>query len=192
MLPWGHAGLGYLCYHLWLRLRGRLPPNGHAVLALLVGTQFPDLLDKPATWVVPVLPSGRSLGHSLLALGLVALAVVVVERLATDRETRVPPLGRTRVWGAFLGGWAAHLLGDVYVLPFDPTTCVRYLLWPLLDHCVYPNDTSAIGWLAAFEFQSGQFVGVGVALVAGVLWWRDGRPGLETLRGWVRRWRSGR
>ena len=176
MLPWGHAGLGYVGYHLWLRLRHRLPPNGAAVIALGFGTQLPDLIDKPGTWLFGFLPSGRTLGHSLLTLGLATLVVMLLQNRSEARNRRT--------WWALLGGWFAHLVGDAYGLLFDPSTCVRYLLWPLLSHCAYENDTSVSGWLAAFEFSSRQLVGLGFALLAGVLWWLDGRPGLQTLREW--------
>lgn len=177
MLPWGHAGVGYVGYHLWLRLRGRLPPSGVAVLALALGTQFPDLIDKPATWVFAVLPSGRTLTHSLLTLGL-ATAIVGILVIRTKGRN-------AHAWWAFLGGWLAHLVGDAYTVLYDPETCVRFLLWPLLPHCVYENDTSALGWLAAFEFSPNQLVGLGVAVVGAVSWWSDGRPGLRTVRDWT-------
>lgn len=176
MLPWGHAALGYVGYHLWLRLRHRLPPSSVAVLALGLGTQLPDLIDKPGTWLFGVLPSGRSLGHSLLTLGL---ATVVVVLLLNRTEG-----SNDRAWWALLGGWLAHLVGDAYWPLFDPSTCVQYLLWPLLSHCVYENDTSVLGWLVAFEFSPGQSVGLGFALLGAVLWWFDGRPGLQMLRKW--------
>jgi hypothetical protein len=174
MLPWGHAGVGYVAYHLWLRLRNRLPPNGVAVVALLFGTQFPDLLDKPGAWIFGVLPSGRSFGHSLLTLGLVGLLVVLWLR----RTRRADP----RVWWAFLGGWFSHLLTDGYSILFDSETCLRYLLWPLVSTCGYENDTSALDWLAAFEFSQRQLLGVAFALSAALVWWFDGRPGLQTIR----------
>ena len=71
MLPWGHAALGYLFYTAYARLRYRHPPVGLSVYALGLGTQFPDLIDKPLAWHFAVLPSGRSLAHSLFTLGVV-------------------------------------------------------------------------------------------------------------------------
>ncbi|PSQ17916.1 hypothetical protein BRC99_00275 [Halobacteriales archaeon QS_7_69_60] len=66
MLPWGHLAVGYLAYSLAVRGRTGGPPAGLATAALAVGTQFPDLIDKPLVAWVSLLPSGRSLGHSLL------------------------------------------------------------------------------------------------------------------------------
>ena len=60
MLPWGHLAVGYLAYSLAVRVRSGGPPAGLAVAALAVGTQFPDLIDKPLVSWVSVLPSGRS------------------------------------------------------------------------------------------------------------------------------------
>lgn len=57
MWPWGHVGAGYLVYTLLRRHTGERPA-GAAVLALAVGTQFPDLVDKPLGWTVGLLPGG--------------------------------------------------------------------------------------------------------------------------------------
>ena len=65
MWPWGHLAVGYLVYSGLSRWRfGRLP-GSVATLAVALGTQLPDLVDKPLAWTVNVLASGRSLAHSL-------------------------------------------------------------------------------------------------------------------------------
>ena len=52
------------------------------MLALAIGTQLPDLIDKPLTYQFAVLPSGRSLGHSLF------FAAVLNRNLLVNLTTR--------------------------------------------------------------------------------------------------------
>jgi hypothetical protein len=122
MWPWEHLAFGYLWYSLPRRLTGSGPPAETAVVALAVGTQFPDLIDKPLAWGLAVLPSGLSLAHSLL----VAVPVWVVAVAVASR------VGRPSVGVAAAVGYASHLAGDVlYPLVVDGTLRIRFLLWPL-------------------------------------------------------------
>jgi membrane-bound metal-dependent hydrolase YbcI (DUF457 family) len=122
VFPLGHATVGYLLYVPFALLTDRRLPYGLTLGALLVGTQFPDLVDKPLVFV-GVLPSGRSLAHSLFfAAGLLVVLWFVTRRY-----------GRPHLTTAFAFGHLAHLLGDVV----DPITTGRtgelvFLLWPLL------------------------------------------------------------
>src|SRR6056297_3615611 len=98
MWPWGHAVVGYLAYSGTTHVGWKRPPSHAATVALLFGTQFPDLVDKPLAWSLGVLPSGRSLAHSTLtAVLLVCVLYVVFAR-------------RRAVVGAFALGYASHLL----------------------------------------------------------------------------------
>ena len=63
MWPWDHLAFGYVWYTLASRGWDGRPPSNAAAIALAVGTQFPDLVDKPLAWWLDVLPAGRSLGH---------------------------------------------------------------------------------------------------------------------------------
>ncbi len=173
MLPWGHAAVGYLCYRLYAFVRHRRPPTGMTVIALAIGTQFPDLVDKPLAWTFGVLPSGRSLAHSLLVLGVVA-SVVYWRGRERSEQTRAALF-------AFGFGWLSHLFADGYTVLLGRQTCVNYLLWPLAA-CPYDEkDRSIIEFLLAVEFTGGALIGVGLAAVAGVIWLVDGAPGLQYL-----------
>jgi len=173
MLPWGHAAVGYLAYRLYTFLRHRRPPVGAAVVALAVGTQFPDLVDKPLAWRFGVLPSGRSLAHSLLLLGVVAALLYWVGRRRSART-------RTAAF-AFLVGWVSHLFSDAYLILFSEQTCVNYLVWPLAA-CLYDEkDRSIIEYLFAVELADGHLFGLGLTVVAGAVWLFDGAPGVRYL-----------
>ena len=64
MWPWGHLVFGYLLY---LLVRPRAWRNGDrfAVIVLMIGTQVPDIVDKPLAWWFGVLPSGVVSGVSV-------------------------------------------------------------------------------------------------------------------------------
>jgi len=152
MWPWGHAAFGYLL------ARAGLPVadvRGWSLVAVLFGTQFPDLVDKPLAWTFAVLPTGRSLAHSLLTLAVVvAIAYAVAGRYGREREAI-----------AFGVGAVSHALADglhaAATLEFGDLT---YLLWPLLPSPAYDTDPSFAAHLADFELSAS--VALELALVA--------------------------
>jgi len=89
MWPWGHAAVGYLAYSLGYRASDRRL-TGAAVIALGVGTQFPDLIDKPLGWTFGVLPGGRTLAHSLLTVAVVAVVLAIPLGVVSARRRREP------------------------------------------------------------------------------------------------------
>lgn len=132
MLPWGHAAVGYLLYAAICRHteEGKRIPDGAAVLALAVGTQFADLVDKPLAWYLGVLPTGRSLAHSLfVAIALVAL----LDRFAASADRR--DLSAT-----FALGYFAHLAGDAMYGLGGGLERLQFLLWPVIPQL--PPETS--------------------------------------------------
>lgn len=174
MWPWGHLAVGYLCYVAWARHR-RVPQQPLAVVAVAVGSQFPDLVDKPLAWTVAVLPSGRSLAHSLFTA---AIVLALVARLGRR-------YGRRAVSTAFAIGYLTHTLGDLGprviggLLVADATQLrwTTYLVWPLLPAPPYPNDSSLVEHLLAFSldpFVAAQF---GLFGLACVVWVWTGAPG---------------
>lgn len=174
MWPWGHAATGYLLYALYTHGRYDRPPKGPPTLLLLFGTQLPDLIDKPLAWTLPVLPSGRSLGHSLLLL--VPLSLLVYALAVRYQNAN---------WGiAFAIGVLSHAVVDV--LPpavrgeFAYTTS---LVWPLLPPPPYDErGRTIVGHFLAIEPAPLLMFELVLTLVAVVVWWRQGRPGVRTIR----------
>ncbi len=123
MWPLGHAAVGYLLYTLATRARFDRPPTALALCALLVGTQFPDLVDKPLAWYVGVLPTGRTLAHSLLVLIPVSLVVLALARR----------YDRTELGFAFVLGALSHAVVDVIPALWGAATptCCSGRLCPL-------------------------------------------------------------
>lgn len=135
MWPWGHLGLGYLLA-LPLLARLGLADDDVALAALAVGTQLPDLVDKPLAWTFDVMPYGRAAAHSVLVLGAVAVVVGLVWR-------------SVRVGVVLLVGWTTHLVGDVlYPLAEGALGDVSFLAWPLL---ALPEPAGDYGILSYFR-----------------------------------------
>lgn len=171
MWPLGHAAVAYLGYAGLRRARGTAAPELGVVLALLVGSQLPDLVDKPLSWGVGVLPTGRSLAHSLVVL----LPLLAVGLLVAARWER-PEYGIAAGLGAVL-----HVLADS--LPSLWTDeGVAFLLWPLLAVEPYENGAPTVGGLLVDSLGSPYLlVEFGLAALAVVSWRQDGYPGV----GWL-------
>jgi len=171
MLPWGHAAFGYILYSLYARYDTGYPPIGLAVFAVGFGTQFPDLIDKPLTWTIPLLPYGRSFAHSLFTFtAIVVILWLVVEH--ADQYVLVV---------AFAIGYLSHLIGDA----FGPILSgelhgLGYLLWPLTS--VPSGGTrSFVEFFLSLEFTPSLLFGLIVTLLGVGLWVYDGLPGVVDL-----------
>jgi hypothetical protein len=141
MWPWGHAVVGYLALASvtgWLR--HELPRRDEVIL-VLVATQLPDLIDKPLAWVWGVLPSGRSLGHSLLtAVLLLALVTYVSSRY--DRRALALPFGV---------GYLSAIVTDLPPTIWHDPSRAAFLLWPLLPSPEYETEPTVEAHLATLE-----------------------------------------
>lgn len=178
MWPWEHAALGYLV--LSLASRGALgrPPGEAAVLGVFLGTQLPDLIDKPLSWGLGVFPTGHGAGHSVFAGVAVALIAWRV------RRRREPALALA------LGYWS-HLAGDA----LDPLRggggiALDRLLWPVVQGEPYARDYGlARGLVYLREFavalsagEPAVVVSLAAPALAVALWLADGAPGLVAAR----------
>ena len=139
MFPLGHAAFAYLSY-VGLAAATRRPlPVRWALVPLAVGSQLPDLLDKPLSFY-GVLASGRSLGHSVLVAGAFVAGVWALARRldGAGRGWRRP---LERAPAAFAVGYLSHLLGDsVGALAAGRYGDLAFLLWPVLPPVEYPGD----------------------------------------------------
>lgn len=181
MLPFGHLAVGYIAYTMWTRVADGSPPTESATLLLALGTQFPDLVDKPLhLWFG--LYQGRAIGHSLLTLLPFCLVVTVVAHRYARSE-----------WGiAFSLGTLTHLPGDAWPAVVDGYSLdrVAYLFWPILPPPAYEADSvgdhleRVTAGLAELQSVSPgglveNVLAVELLLVIGVLvvWALDGFPG---------------
>jgi hypothetical protein len=155
MWPWGHLGVAYLAYRLGLRPDDR-QVHGLPAIAAVVGSQIPDLVDKPLAWWGTVLPTGRSLAHSGLTWLVVTIALLAI--LARHRRTVVL---------AFSIGYGIHLLTDgLYPAIGAEWGQLTYLLWPVLPSPEYSTAQSFLAHFAQFRFASTTLFEFGLFAIA--------------------------
>ncbi|SFS10738.1 LexA-binding, inner membrane-associated putative hydrolase [Halomicrobium zhouii] len=182
MWPWDHLAIGYLVVSLWRRGRSRRPPGEAEAIAAVVGSQLPDLIDKPLGWRTSLLPSGHSLAHSLTVAAPTAVVVYLLARR----------YGRADVGAAFSLAYLVHLPADVvYPMVLGDPPNLAFLFWPFVD--IPPSQTDAfagrvlelvVQFLAFLRTPQGlTFLLVELSLlgVALLLWRRDGWPGVASV-----------
>lgn len=142
MLPLGHAALAYLLYAPFEVTNRQPVPATWALLPLAVGSQFPDLVDKPLAYY-GILTYGRSLAHSLLAL---TVSCGFVWWLAHRSAGAWPGVDwreqlRAVTPAAFTVGYASHLVGDAArALLAGVYVDARFVFWPLSAYPESPAD----------------------------------------------------
>lgn len=181
MWPWEHLAFGYVLLSATLHVARDRSPGGVEAGAVVLATQFPDLVDKPLSWGFGLFPSGYAIGHSLL--------------LAVPLSAAVAGLARRRGWPgagvAFVVGYASHLAGDV-LSPFlsgGPLAFER-LLWPVATFAPYETSRGFVGrftlYVGRYAAEAAEpsnlpYLAAYVAVFLGVafLWLTDGAPGVH-------------
>lgn len=187
MWPWEHLAVGYVAYSAYARLRRGEPPDGAEAFLLALGTQLPDLVDKPLAWTFGILPSGTSVAHSVfVAAAFVPTVVLLARRAGVQR------------WGTALAfGYVSHLPGDV-LYPFLTKGELPFsiLLWPVVvgppsepQGFLFEFRTLFEAFLAFLTTPRGQlYLALELALLATALiaWILDGAPVLSEMVSTVR------
>lgn len=179
MWPWGHLAVGYLCYIGVLRIRGR-EQTSRSLLAMALGTQLPDVVDKPLAWTFGVLPSGRSFAHSVLVATVAITFVYLIAKRRNRDETAIAfsiayishilvDIGPTVVWGLVHGDWSQ-------------LKWTTYLLWPVLSAPPYPHDESFAQHLTGFVLDPYIMIQLGLFGIAIAVWIQTNAPGTAWLR----------
>lgn len=173
MWPIGHVAVAYLLYSSFITLQDEERPGEIAVWILLVGSLFPDLVDKPLAWYLGVLPTGRSLAHSLLILIPLCLILLWIAHRSGHIE-----------WGiAFGTGAISHALVDAVPVLWRDETSAGFLLYPLIPVEPYDNGAPTILGLLFDSLSDPYFLLEFVLLaVALLLWIRHSKPGFDALR----------
>lgn len=172
MWPWGHLAVAYLVYSVFSRTRFDAPPRAGSALVVALASQSPDLVDKPLAWTIALLPSGRSLAHSLFFAGL---GILVVRALG--RRYNRPTLAV-----AFGIGYLSHLLTDaLHPLWIGDYASLAYLVWPLLP--MHDEPTMGIIWyILSQEWTPYATVQFALFVAACGVWVLDGTPGWAIAR----------
>lgn len=183
MWPWDHLAVAYLVVSLWRRGRSRRPPGEAEAIAIVIGSQLPDLIDKPLGWGTALLPSGHSLAHSLPVAVSTSLAVYVLTR----------QFDRGDVGAAFSLAYLSHLPGDVlYPVMIGGSPNLAFLFWPFVDLPASQTDALAgrvlellVQFVAFLQTPRGlTFLLIELVLltITVLLWRQDGWPGLGVVR----------
>jgi hypothetical protein len=171
--PWGHLAVAYLLYTAYARRWGDGRPHDIPALALAVGSQVPDLIDKPLGWSLGVLPGGRTLGHSVFFAAVVLGTAYVVASRLHHAGTAI----------AFAIGYVAHLVTD---LPPSVLTGnlgeASFLFWPVLEQPEYADVGGLLEGFLRYSMAPYEWAQLGLFAVAVVVWYRDRRPGVGYVR----------
>jgi len=142
VLPLGHAAIAYLCYVGYAAVSTHRLPARLALLSLFLGSQLPDVIDKPlAYW--NVLTYGRSLAHSVFSLLLISALVWWAAQRLQGRWNETTWQDRIRLTApaGIAIGYGSHLLGDVYrVVLTGQYADARFLFYPLYMMPESPAD----------------------------------------------------
>jgi hypothetical protein len=121
MFPSEHFIVAFLPVLAYVVVRDRRLPTSRFVAVVFVGSQLPDLIDKPLAHQFGVIPSGRVFMHSLP----VALPFLLVVGLYGWKTRRI------RLGSAFVFAYLSHLLADNYRALLRPAPQIPPdLLWP--------------------------------------------------------------
>lgn len=102
MWPIEHFVIAFLPAVSYVLVRDHSPPSSSLVFAVFIGSQFPDLIDKPLAYYFGLLPSGRVFMHSL-PFALPIAVCVLAYGVWTDRP---------RLAGGFVLAQLLHLYAD--------------------------------------------------------------------------------
>ena len=90
-------------------------------------------MDKPLAWYLGVIPTGRSLAHSLVLLVPLSIGIYLLARR----------YGRTEYGVAFAIGALSHTLVDALPAVWGGTN-PSFLLWPLLSVESYESGAPTV------------------------------------------------
>ena len=129
MQPSEHFIVAVLPTAAYVIARDRRLPSLQFLAVVFVGSQLPDLVDKPLAHQFGLLPSGRVFFHSIpIALPLILL--VLYYAIRTDR---------LRLGGAYAFAHASHLFADNRRALLDPNRGFPPdLLWPITQPAPRP------------------------------------------------------
>lgn len=180
MWPWEHVAVAYLLYSVAVRRATGEPPRLADAGAVVVAAVLPDLVDKPLSWTLDLVPAGYSVAHSVFVAGPL-LVVLVPLAHAT---------GHGRAGVAVAVGYLSHLAGDVvYPVVLGDPLAPAVVLWPFVSHQPVPARYDLVDRVLYFlerqlhlmsEPGMAWLLVVELGLLAAVLgrWYADGAPGL--------------
>lgn len=163
-----HGAVAYLCYRLLYLGSERSFCTDGVIVWLIAGALFPDVIDKPLSFLLATLPS-RGVMHSLLLT-----CIIIVSGWYLTAGT-----SRSTSWTAFTIGYLSHLAADLVDFLFIPEETFLFLFWPIIsDYHSIETPEGLLALVTLTPYVLGQIV---LSLIAVVLWLHDGKPGLATI-----------
>lgn len=136
MFPIQHFIVAFVPALAYVVVCDRRLPTLRFVGVVFLGSQFPDLVDKPLAHQFVVLPSGRVFMHSL-PTAVLLLLILGLYGWKTDR---------TRLSSAFVFAHLSHLLADNHGVLLGPNPQISPdLLWPFVPPVARPVTPSWAG-----------------------------------------------
>lgn len=130
VLPLEHFIVAVLPTGAYVVARDKRLPTLRFLAVVFVGSQLPDLVDKPLAHQFGLLPSGRVFFHSL-PITVPLILIVLYYALRTDR---------LRLGGAYAFAHLSHLAADNHGALLDSNRGVPPdLLWPLTQPTPRPT-----------------------------------------------------
>ncbi len=138
MLPHEHFLVAVIPVVGYVLIRDRALPSRQLLFVVFVGSQFPDMVDKPLAYQLGVIPTGRVFMHSL-PFALPICLVVLTYSWATDRLQLGVVFAFAYLSHLFTDNYRALLgLGSDQHIPSD-------LLWPFLPAVARPGMPFWVG-----------------------------------------------
>jgi hypothetical protein len=130
MFPVEHFLVAFLPVLMYVLVIDRRLPSVRLTAVVFIGSQFPDLVDKPLAYQFGLIPSGRVFMHSL-PIALPFLIGIIIYGWKTERN---------RLSVGFAFAYVSHLVADNYGPLFGPHPRIRPdLLWPFADPVSRPD-----------------------------------------------------
>lgn len=170
MGPVGHAAAAYLVWTAITHVSGDRSPSLAEFWVVIVGSQFPDIVDKPLAWTFGFLPSGRSLAHSLATI---TVLLIVLERVVPDDRRHLVTAAAVTLVGHSLADTIVPIIEGRYAY-------TRYLLWPLVEQPPYDTTRSIVQQLLTGLSTEVLAVQGLLAVLVATIWIVDGRPGIPS------------
>lgn len=194
MWPWEHVLLAYIFYSILCHIQYSRSPNEIPVVAVAVGSLFPDIVDKPLAWQYGVFETGWGIAHSVFFALPFSILIYLLFRYR----------GNENIGGAFAIGYLLHLPADV--IPVSLNRGKLYLdpiLWPVGNPTVGRDHESFSDGFLYLLTQYGQqilagditlalAIQLGTVILGLALWVFDGTPGLKLVLRPVRKYGSRR
>ncbi|WP_434530811.1 metal-dependent hydrolase [Haloarcula sp. NS06] len=196
MLPHAHLAFAYIAFSSYAHSAFRRAPGQREALAILVGSQFSDIIDKPLIFLGEPFVSGRTVAHSVLVVfPAIFILTLICRQYIQDGKIAF----------AFGLSWILQPFVDASIFIIHGTVArdfieISFLVWPftipadnivqMLSNINYvetaiqqkpvwmaqrvPKKQNLRNWIRTFEIL--------ITIIFAIFWYHDGAPGIDLLK----------